>query len=334
MKNNPLVSIIILNWNGKEITDRCLDTLLKRTKFEKERFHVLVIDNGSNDGSSDYLDTKYGDRIELIRLTSNLGFINGNNLGIEYVMNKYDPDYILLLNNDIEIIQDDWLQKLTDTAEENKNVGLVGPKLIFPNGRIQWSGWRLEKNPIFLILQTTTARMNPGFGEFADDSIIANFVGEVNTISGACMLINKKLIENIGLLDSSLYPMYQEDVEYSFRAWKNGYQVLYRGDVSLVHKESETIQKYKGELEYKKLFWAVRNSMIVSKRYFGFLKTFLLGMPIFIFITLFDKRQKSKKLNIYNLKFADNFDYRLYILLKSMYHGLFRTNEVMGVNND
>lgn len=320
-----------MNWNGKEITSKCLDTLLNLTKYEKNYYRVILVDNGSTDGSAEFFDENYGDRIDLLKSDVNLGFINGNNMGINYAIEKLNPSFILLLNNDIEIIEEDWLQKLVETALEDERIGLVGPKLIFPNGRIQWCGRRIDKNPFFLILQTVTARMNPGFGEFADKSKKANFIDDVNTISGACMLINRKLIDHLGLLDTSLYPMYQEDVEYSFRALKNGYRVIYRGDVMLVHKESETIQKHKSKLESKKLFWALRNSMIVSKRYFGFLKTFVFGMPIFIFITLFDKRHKSKELNIQNIKFADNLTCRIGILFNSIYHGLLK--KIKGVNN-
>lgn len=324
IKKTPFVSIIILNWNGKDITSKCLDTLLNLTKYKKSCFRVILIDNGSTDGSMDFFDKEYGDKIDLLKVNDNLGFIKGNNLGINYAIEKFDPSYILLLNNDIEIIQDDWLNKLIEIAMEDQKIGLVGPKLIFPSGRIQWCGRRTEKNPFSLILQTTTARMNPGFGEFADESKIANFIGDVNTVSGACMLIKRELINDLGLLDTLLYPMYQEDVEYSFRALNNGYRVVYRGDVNLVHKESETIKKHKSKLESKKLFWAVRNSMIVSKRYFGFTNTILLGMPIYMFITLFAIKHQSKKLNLQNIKFADHFICRIDILLRSMYHGLIK----------
>ena len=145
IKKTPFVSIIILNWNGKEITCKCLDTLLNKTEYKKTCFRVILVDNGSTDGSAEFFEKKYGDKIDLIKSNVNLGFINGNNMGINYAIEKFNPSFVLLLNNDIEIIQKDWLQKLVETALKNERIGLVGPKLIFPNGRIQWCGGELKK---------------------------------------------------------------------------------------------------------------------------------------------------------------------------------------------
>ena len=303
MRNIPSVTLIILNWNGKEITFNCLNSLFKNTEYPKNYLNVVVIDNGSKDGSVNFLKSKFADQIDVLDLKSNEGFILGNNSGIKFAIEKYDPDYILLLNNDTEIVQRDWINKLVETGESNPKIGIVGPKLIFPNGRIQWSGRKREKNALFLILQTATARLNPGFGQFEELASSANFIGDVNTISGACMLIKSRLIREMGVLDTTLLPMYQEDVEYSFRVWKYGWRVVYRGDVKVVHYEGYSIEKEQSkELDDKKFYWAMRNSVSVSWRYLGALKTLLLGFPIYLAVVLVDKKNKTKELSLRNIK--------------------------------
>lgn len=322
MKDNPRVSIIILNWNGKKMINNCLASLFNITDYPKDKLDIIVIDNGSTDGSSDFIKMIYRDRVHLVNFKNNLGFIKGNNFGINYAINILNADFILLLNNDTEIIQKDWLLKLIEVAISDEQIGVVGPKLIFPNKKIQWCGRRREKNPLFLILQTVSARFNPGFGEHEEDAKLARFIGEVNTISGACMLVKSKLIKDIGLLDISLCPMYQEDVEYSLRAWKMGYRVIYVGDVSVVHYEGYNKEISNGSLDdNERLFWALRNSMIVSVKYFGFIKTLFIGMPIFFATVFLDKKSKYEKVSIRNIRLRANFNDNLFLFLKAIKYG-------------
>jgi len=322
MEHFPLVAILVLNWNGKDITYNCVSSIIHNTHYPRDKLKIIVIDNGSTDDSYYYLKRKlyqFRDVITVMRLKKNYYFINGNNIGISYALEHFDPDYILLLNNDTEIIQKDWLRKLIELAENDDKIAIVGPKLIFPNGIIQWSARKKEKNPFFLILQTITARLNPGFGEHEEKAIYTNFIGEVNTISGACMLIKAEFIKKHGKLDISLYPMYQEDVEYSFRAWKHGYRVVYRGDVKVIHYEGYSMENKKlEELEYKKFYWALRNSILVSLRYVGFWKVVIFGLPIYLFVTFFDKRYKHRPLEISNIVFQKNLINRIKIALKAI----------------
>lgn len=319
MENLPSVAILILNWNGKDVTYNCASSIIRNTDYPRDKLKIVVIDNGSSDGSYYHLKRKlypFGDIVTVMRLKRNYYFIKGNNIGISYVLEHFDPDYVLLLNNDTEVIQKDWLKKLIELAESDDKIAIIGPKLIFPNGIIQWSARKKEKNPFFLILQTITARLNPGFGEHEEKAVSANFIGEVNTISGACMLIKTEFIKKHGKLDISLYPMYQEDVEYSLRAWKYGYKVVYRGDVKVIHYEGYSMESKKElkELEYKKFRWSLRNSILVSSRYIGTWKTIVFGFPIYLFVTLLDKKYKDKKLAITNVAIRKDIKTRLKIL--------------------
>lgn len=318
----PFVSILISNWNGVEVTDRCISSLLELTDYPNDKFNIIVVDDGSTDNSVAFLRQKYLQKIDLIALENNVGFIKGNNAGIKYIIEEYDPHYILLLNNDTQAIQKEWLKKLIETAEQDEKTGMVGPKLMFPDGRIQWSGRRKESNPLFLIFQTISAGFNPGVGNDSEEADYASFIGEANTVSGACMLAKTELFRKIGLLDERLAPMFGEDVEYSFRAWKSGYKVIYRGDVDVVHHESYTIEKFKKELQNKKTYWALRNSMIISRTYFGFWKPLVFGLPIFTLAALLDKKDKSAGLRVRNMRLRQGALENVSLLFRAMHDGL------------
>ena len=233
----------------------------------------------------------------------NVGFIKANNAAIAHALESHKPDYVMLLNNDTQVIQADWLAGLVETAERcGEHMGIICPQLVFPDGRVQWSGRARERNTMALILQTVTARLNPGFATQDNEQ---RGVTQVNTAPGACMLIKSALIKRIGALDVSLVPAFQEDVEYRFRTWRAGFKVLYRSDVKVIHHERVSFEgKRNPEAEKSKKYWTVRNSMLVCFKYFGIAQTLAFGLPIFTAQALFDPKDKRKKLGITNLALA------------------------------
>jgi len=301
----PRISLIISNFNGKDTTDRCVQSVVQYTAYPQERLRILVVDDGSVDGSVSVLRQRFDGKIELLEMNQNVGFIKANNAAITYALESHQPDYVMLLNNDTEAVQPDWLARLVETAERcGERMGIICPQLIFPDGRVQWSGRPRERNTIALILQTVTARLNPGF---ATKDSAKHEVIEVNTASGACMLIKSALIRRIGLLDVSLAPAFQEDVEYSFRTWRAGFNVLYRPDIKVVHHERVSFEGRRNpEAAKNKKYWTVRNSMLVCFKYFGIGRTLAFGLPIFAIQALFDPKNKRKKLGITNIALAGN----------------------------
>jgi GT2 family glycosyltransferase len=310
MKNYPLVCIITLTWDSKDLIKSCFDSLYKLTDYPN--YKVIIVENGSSKDCVEFSSKSYK-KADVLWIKKNRGFVGGVNFGMKYVLKKYSPDYVLLLSNDMKIIQNDWLDKLIEVAESEKYIGIVGPKIISPSGRIYWAGRKLEKNIFYLIFQTLSASLNPGVGVSGEE---ASFVGAVNTISGSCMMIKKDLIKKIGLLDISLAPSYQEDVEYSFRAWKNKYKVFYVGTSKVLDSQGYTYIR-KGR-QNEKLYLALRNSIIVCKRYFGFEKTFLIGLPVVFFATFFERKNKSLGFSFRNLKLRNDLLFKIIVLIKAV----------------
>src|SRR3989339_346256 len=121
--NKPLVYILILNWNGKEDTLECLSSL---KKIDYPNYKTIVIDNGSTDDSVKIINKKYP-KIKIIENKKNLGYAEGNNVGIRYAL-KNKADYVLILNNDT-IVDKKFLTELVKVGESNEKVGIVGPNV-------------------------------------------------------------------------------------------------------------------------------------------------------------------------------------------------------------
>ncbi len=215
----PKVSVIILNYNGRELISRCLDSIKAKTKCLN--YEILVIDNGSVDGSIDLLKRKYT-WVKLIPLEKNLGFAKANNIGME----KSNGQYIFLLNNDTEIITENWLHCLLEIAESDSRIGIVGCKLIYPDGRLQclgggrfsWKGWSIAH-------------------------YVTHENEEAQYITGAALLIKRSVIRTIGCLDEDFSPLTFEDADWCMRAKKAGFKIVYDHRVVVIHSHGATIRR-------------------------------------------------------------------------------------------
>jgi len=248
---NPKVGVIILNWNGKEILEKCLDSL-KKTDYDN--MHVLVVDNASTDGSVDMVKKNYP-WVEVLELDKNYGFAKGNNEGVRYFMRKYgDMKYVVLLNNDIEIIDKKWLKKIVNFAEKNKNIGIVGCKLLYPDGKIQHAGGYMQKS-IVLGLHYLSHPLNKEywFPEY---------------VCAACMLIKSEIIKKIGLFDEIYSPAYYEDADFCYRVKRLGYRVACYLNTEIIHYEGYSSKKRKNEINVlrnrNKYIFAILNIGVIS----------------------------------------------------------------------
>ena len=230
------VTIIVLTWNGIDYTKRCLDTLRANTTYADYR--LMVVDNGSTDGTIEYLQSH--NSITILSNKRNLGFARGNNHAISSSDRNSD---IVLLNNDTEIHQSDWIERLQATAYSSSDIGVVGCRLAKPEGVLQHAG-------TFMPIKTLWGQQ---LGSGERDVNQYNGDRDVEGVVFACVYIKRQALTEIGLLDED-YFSYFEDTDYCFRAIEKGYRVVCCGSVTIVHHEhvSTTVNQVKHGKMFKR----------------------------------------------------------------------------------
>ncbi len=218
MKNKPLVSILIVNWNGKKHLKEVLSSIKKNTY---RNYEVIIVDQGSDDGSVSYIK-KGHPYVKLVETKENLGFAGGNNVGVKYARGKY----ILFLNNDTKL-EPDLLTYLVRAIAE-KGVGVVQPKILFYDGaEIQSTGSFLTKSGFLF---------HRGYGAPRDSYNEPDYIFSAN---GSSMLVRRALIERIGLFDEDFFAYFEES-DFCWRAWNAGYKVKYEPRAVVYHKGGQT----------------------------------------------------------------------------------------------
>jgi len=309
----PAVSLIVLNWNGEEIIKSCLNSLLK-TRYPN--FNVVVVDNASKDKSVNIIKKHFRDKVDLIVNKENLGFPKGMNVGIRYVLKKYKPKYVGLLNNDLLFHDRLWLLKIIKEMERDKKIGVASPMFIFPNGKVQRVGERLGSNLLSLMVRVLTALPEKKYKERPRG------IKEVDVFLGAAPIFKREVLERVGLLDERYSPFLCEEVEYSYRLKRYGYKSVTVCDSEVVHLISYSMKRMAKEDVRKDLFKvyiATRNAFLFSLDYFGIIKSLTISLPVIIFATFFERREKNKGLNFSNIGLRKNLGVRLFLLLKAIY---------------
>jgi GT2 family glycosyltransferase len=233
------VSIIIVHYNSKIDTDECLQSLsnISRSGFN---YNVIVVDNASRE---DYIlpAIENGKRFEVVRSESNLGFTGGNNLGIYYAIEKYNSDFVLLLNNDT-IVDASFLRNLLDCADQQPMTGLVCPKIYFHSGREFHADSYLPKQRGSIIWYAggsidweNIAAFHRGVDEVDRGQFDLQMVSEFAT--GCCVLIRREVLEKVGMFDKRFF-LYFEDVDLSQRTIQAGYSVGFCPQAIVWHKNA------------------------------------------------------------------------------------------------
>jgi len=276
LEKQKSVAIIVVNWNQKKFLSACLSSL--KIKTEYQNYQVIVVDNGSLDGSVEMVKQGFP-WADIVVLDKNYGFSIGNNKGIFYALKKYEPQYVLLLNNDVEIVQANWLTKMISVAESEDNVGIIGCKLIYPEGKTQYIGTNVTVKGL--------AWLDPSKeGSFPD-------VFDVDAVLGACFLIKKAVLDKIGLLDVGFSPFVHEESDFCMRAKKAGYRTCMVLSVSVVHFWKKSI----GKVNSTSVEFVVRKNTI-RFMLLNFSSSWLLKRAIVefrIFVGCFIKKNKGKK---------------------------------------
>jgi len=243
------VFVVVLNWNGRDVIEACLESL---RKVKEPAIEVLVVDNASTDGSNELVRSMYPD-VELIENESNLMFAEGNNVGIRRALER-GARYILLLNNDTEV-ESDFLAFMLEAIERESTVGVVGPKILYYDtpGKIWYGGGSFY--PLLWVPRHLNIRKTDGTFE--------DVGGETGYVSGCAMLVRRETFEDVGLLDPS-YFIYCEDVDFCLRARRKGWLCLYEPRARVYHKVSSSSG---GGLTPFKLENRIYSTFLLHKRY-------------------------------------------------------------------
>jgi len=287
----PKVAIIILNWNGFNDTRECLESL---KSIHYCNYEIILVDNNSQGNEYQILKEKYKGFVNwFIKNDYNLGFAGGNNSGIQIAL-KNNFDYILLLNNDT-VVEPDFLNKLVENGEKNKNIGILTPKIIYySNKNLIWSaGGYISKIKA------------SGFPYGLNKSVKSNDRERFCTFaSGCCLLIKTEVFNNIGLLDD-LYFLYLEDTDFCFRAIKNGYKILYIPSSIIYHKVNTSTTK---ENLLLPLYYSIRNRLYFARKNLGFYYYLALNYIISAsLIKIIFSKKKKEKLKVFISAMRDFF---------------------------
>lgn len=227
---SKVLSVIIINYKTPSLLKQCVKSIKKNTPSCD--YNIIVVDNNSEDGSAEMIEDDFAD-VVLIANKENLGFPRAVNQAIR----KSKSKYILLLNPDITVLKGS-LDTMMKYMDEHESIAVLGPKLINPNGSIQYSCFKWFTSPRVALYRRTPFGKLTGKKEMIDDFLMADWdhkTGrEVAWILGSCMMVSRKAIDQVGLMDERFF-MYMEDVDWCRRFWKNGWKVYYYPEVEVVH---------------------------------------------------------------------------------------------------
>jgi len=219
-ERSPSISVVVLAWNGAAYIADCLEALAAQ---DYPALEILVVDNGSTDGTPDIVAQRFP-QARLICNHRNLGFSAGNNVGLRAA----SGELLVLLNVDTQV-HASWLAALAD-AFGDPSIGIAGCKLLYPDGSIQHAGG-------FVYGPRGEA---DHLGRFAPDDGRFDKPAEVEYVTGAALAVRRTVLDQIGLLDEGFSPIYYEDTDLCFRARAAGWRVVYVPQAVVTHYESTT----------------------------------------------------------------------------------------------
>lgn len=250
MPTTPRVAIVVLTWNGKALTLACLESV---TLLDYEAIEIIVVDNGSTDGTAEAVRARYGDRVTIVENSSNLGFSRGNNVGIRRALAN-GADLVLLLNNDTTVDRA-LIRRLVDVIQGSSEIGIVGPKIYYasPADRIWFAGGEVS-------LSRGLARH---IGIREKDKGQFDSIRDVDYITGCALMASREVFTVVGDLDP-VFAAYYEDVDFCMRARRTGFRVVYVPAGKVWHKISASTG---GQLGAAKISRKLRSTFVFLRRY-------------------------------------------------------------------
>lgn len=233
----PSLTVTICSWNTLVDLRACLASL--QAVRDELDFEVIVVDNNSEDGSPDMVAAEFP-WVRLERMYVNLGFAGGHNHAIK----MRSAPHAFPLNSDT-VVHAGALRKVYDFACEHPEVGIVGPKLLNPDGTLQYSCRRFPNPVAALFRNTPIGKLFPN-NRFTREYLMQDWdhtiSREVDWVSGAAFLVRQEVIDQVGLFDEE-YFMFCEDVDWCWRTWKAGFKVVYYPEAVITHAIGRSTDK-------------------------------------------------------------------------------------------
>jgi len=239
---------LVLNYNNWPDTARCINSFLADPQMAEKR--LVVIDNGSTDDSEEFIRSSYPN-IEILKHSTNLGFAEGFNRAITKLIEEH-PKSFLLLNNDV-VVHPNSIQKMLLTLGSVKNVGVVGPAVLYMGSRTIHS--------MGVSIDLKTGRSVGRFNRLGYDSVSPS-VDDVDYVQGCAMLVKRDVFEKVGLFASHFF-LYAEEVDLCLRAKKCGFRVVCDSNAVIEHREGSTTNRY----PEMKVRLQARNKILLLKRH-------------------------------------------------------------------
>lgn len=290
-KDNVIdLSVVILNFNTRELTRTCLQTVLA-SLLGPYTMEVIVCDNGSTDGSREMIRNEFS-RVTFIQNHKNLGFAAGNNPGIKRARGRY----ILLLNTDTEVPPETF-RTMIAFMDETPDAGAATCKLILPDGSMDPACHRGFPTPwVAFTYVAKLEKLFPKtrlFGEYHQGYKDLSTIHEVDCIVGAFFLIRREVVKEVGLMDEE-YFMYGEDIDWAYRIRTKGWKIMFNPRVTILHKKKQSgranilkKRRVTAEVYFHKYNWLFYTKNYAKK--YGPILTFLVNSFYMIRIFLLEK---------------------------------------------
>ena len=250
---------MILSWNRVDCLKDCVKSLLE---INYPNYDIIVVDNASTDGSPEEVERNFP-FVKLIRNKENLGYAEGNNIGIKYAIEKGD-DYVLLLNDDV-VVDPNFLRELVEVAEGDPRIGAVGPRIHHFKG----------SSGLYQFYGKANFYFNADYKRLDDVSKPE----EVDYVFGTALLVKKEVVRRVGLLDANFF-LYVEERDWCYRIRKAGYKIVYVPSAKAYHKVS---QSFSGRMNPIVLYYVTRNELVFARKHLNPLLFFPLWIPRFAF---------------------------------------------------
>jgi GT2 family glycosyltransferase len=279
------LSIIIVNFNTKELLQQTIQFVID-TVGEAVKYEIIVSDNGSKDDSCKMV-TQFFSNVKLIENNANLGFPKGNNIAIKEAIGRY----VLLLNSDT-VVKENCLEKCIFYMDEHDEVGALGCKILLADGTLDHAckrGFPIPEASLYYMLKLDKLfPNNKKFGAYTLDYLPQDETNEVDSLTGAFMMVRREIIEKVGLLDEDFF-MYGEDIDWCYRIKEAGWKVVYYPEASITHYKGGSSRKkrIKTIYEFHRAMYLFYNKHYLKKYNIFITLMVYLGIGLKLILSLF-----------------------------------------------